>query len=88
MIGFKSRVSCKNLFRRLKFYLLYLNMNILNSVNQTKSARQFSNFYQPMTNLTTYQSGVYYMVIKIFNNLTPYIKDISNNIRKFEIYLK
>jgi hypothetical protein len=27
------------------------------------------------------------MGIKIFNNLPPYIKDISNNV-KFEIYLK
>jgi hypothetical protein len=28
------------------------------------------------------------MGIKIFNNLPPYIKDISNNVRKFEISLK
>jgi hypothetical protein len=28
------------------------------------------------------------MNIKIFNSLPPYIKDISNNVRKFEICLK
>jgi hypothetical protein len=28
------------------------------------------------------------MGIKIFNNLPPYIKDISNNVKKFEICLK
>ena len=27
------------------------------------------------------------MGIKIFNNPLPYIKDLSNNVRKFEIYL-
>jgi len=28
------------------------------------------------------------MGIKIFNNLPPHTKDISNNVRKFEICLK
>ena len=102
MIGCKSRVSCRNLFRRLEilpfvsqyvpslmiFVVKNKNLFILNSVNQTKSSRQFSNFYQPITNLTIYQRGVYYMGIKIFNNLPPYIKHISNNNRKFEICLK
>jgi hypothetical protein len=35
-----------------------------------------------------YQRAVHNVGIKIFNNLPPYIKDISNNIRKFEICLK
>ena len=41
-----------------------------------------------ITNLTVYQRGVHCMGIKIFNNLTPYIKDICNNVKKFEICLK
>jgi plasmid replication initiation protein len=49
---------------------------------------QFNNFYQPITNLTIYQRRVNYMGIKIVNNLPPYIKNISNNVRKFEICLK
>ena len=32
--------------------------------------------------------GVHYIGIKIFNNLSPYTKNISNNVRKFEICLK
>ena len=28
------------------------------------------------------------MGIKIFNNLPPHIKDIYNNVKKFETYLK
>ena len=64
------------------------NLFTLNSENHTKSTRQFNDFYQPITNFTIYQMGVYYTGIKIFNNLPPYIKDISINVRKFEIYLK
>jgi hypothetical protein len=102
MIGCKSKVSCRNLFRRLEIppfvsqYILSLmlfvvknkNFFSLNSENHTKITRQFNHFYQPITNLTIHQRGVYYMGIKIFNNLPPYIKDIFNNIRKFEIWLK
>ena len=90
----------------------------LDSENRTKSTRQFSIFYLPITNLAIYQRGVHYMGInplnaelnpirhlrallgahhifhvsglrvKIFNNLPPYIKDISNNVKKYEICLK
>ena len=60
----------------------------MNSENHTESTRQFKNFYPPITYLTLYQRGVHYMGIKIFNNLPPYIKDVSNNVRKFEICLK
>jgi len=102
MIGCKNRVSCRNLFRSLEVlafvsqYILSLtlyvvkkkNLFILYSENCTKSSRQFNNFYQPITNLTIYQMGVNYMCIKIFHNLPPYIKDISNNVRKFEICVK
>jgi len=102
MMGCKNRVSCRNLFRRLEIlpfvsqYMLLLmlfvvnnkNLFILNSQNHTKSIRQFNNSYQSITNFTVYQKGVYYMDIQIFSNLPPYIKDISNNVRKFEICLK
>jgi hypothetical protein len=102
MISCKSRVSCRNLFRRLKIlplasqYILSLmlfvvnnkNLFILNSENHTKSTRQSNNFYQPTSNFTVYQKGVYYMGIKVFNNLPLHIEDISNNPRKFEICLK
>ena len=64
------------------------NLFILNSENHTKSTRQFNHFYQPITNLTIYQRGVHYIGIKIFNNIPPYIKDMSNNVGKFEICLK
>ena len=64
------------------------NLFILNSEKHTKSTRQSNNIYQAITNFTVYQRGVYYMGTKVFNNLPPYIKDISNNARKFVIWLK
>jgi len=61
---------------------------ILNTENHTKSTRQLNNLYYPITNLTVYQRGVHYRGIRIFNNLPPYIKDTSNNVKKFENCLK
>jgi len=98
MRGYRNRVSCWNLFKRLEIlpltsqYILSLmlfvvknkHFFILNSENHTKSTRQLNNLYHPITNLTVYQSGAHYMGIRIFNNLPPYIKDISNNVKKFE----
>jgi len=82
VIGYKSRVSCRNLFKRpeiLPFVSQYIfslmlfvvknkNPFILNSEYHTKSIRQFNNFCQPITNLAIYQRGVYYMGIRIFSN--------------------
>ena len=70
MIGCKSRVSCRNLFRRLQIlpfvtqYILSLvlfvvknrNLFLLNSENHTTSTRQFNNFYQP---ILLYTEGEY-----------------------------
>jgi len=97
MMGHTNRVSCRNLFKRLEIlpfasqYILLLmlfvvnnkNLFTLNSENHTKGTQQNNNFYQPITNLTVYQKRADYMGIKIFNNLPPYIKDLSNNVRKF-----
>jgi hypothetical protein len=102
MMACKNRVSCRHLFKKLEIlpfvsqYILSLilfvvknkNYFTLNSENYTKITRQFNNFYQPGTNFTIRQRGVHYMGIMIFNNLPPYIKDTSTNVRKFEICLK
>ena len=101
-MGYKNSFWRRNLFWRLEIlplvslYILLLMLSVvknknlftLNLENHTKSTRQFNHFYQPITNFTVYQRGVHYMGIRIFNNLPPYIKDVSNNVRKFEIYLK
>ena len=78
MMSYKNKVSCRNLFRRLKIlpfvsqYILLLMFFVvnnkilftLNSENHTKGTRQSNNFYQPITNLTVYQKGVHYMALR------------------------
>ena len=69
MMGYKNRVSCRNLFRRLEilpfvsqyilslmlFVIKNIYLFILNSKNHTKRKRQFNNFYQPIMNFPVYQ---------------------------------
>ena len=41
-----------------------------------------------MTTITTYQKGIHYMGVKIYNNLPHSIKEVSHKDREFEICLK
>jgi hypothetical protein len=84
-------VSCRNVFKRLEIlphasqYILSLmlfvvsNKNLfnLNSEKHNTRTRQLNNFYQAVANLSVYQNGVYYMGIRVYNNIPPHIKDIS-----------
>jgi len=102
MVRCRSRVLCRNLFRKLEIlplasqyiYLLLLfvvnniNLFLFNSNNSSKTTRQSINLHQPSTNLTVYQKGVYCTGIRVYNNLPLDIKEISNNPRKFKIGLK
>ena len=47
-----------------------------------------NNLYLPQANLTIYQKGAYYSVIKIFNNLPLEIKNVADNQKKFKTALK
>jgi hypothetical protein len=38
--------------------------------------------------LSLYQTGTYYMGIKIFNSLPFHIKDLAHNIKQFKLVLK
>jgi hypothetical protein len=49
---------------------------------------QVYNFHLPPANLKKYQSGVFYMGIKLYNGLPPFIKKEFNNITKLEFLLK
>jgi hypothetical protein len=102
MMGYRNRVSCRSLFKKLgilsltsQFVLLLMlfvvknkHFFILNIENHSKSTRQLNNLYHPITSLTVYQRGVHCMGIRIFNNLPPHIKAVSNNVKKFENCLK
>jgi hypothetical protein len=44
--------------------------------------------YIPIADLATYQKGVCYQGIKIYNHLPKAIKDLSGNKNKFKLALK
>ena len=102
MMGCKSRDSCRKLFISLKilplplqyiFCLLHFvvkNRELYSTNNElhTFGTRQHQNLHQPSANLTKYQSGVYYMGIKLFNSLPTFIKQEFDNYNKFIPLLK
>jgi hypothetical protein len=102
MMGCTSRDSCRKLFIKLKILPLpsvhvfpspicdKKNKELFTTNHEIHSicTRQPLNFHQPPANLTKYQTGVYYMGLKIFNTLPAYIKQESDNHKKFESLLK
>jgi hypothetical protein len=83
----RPRDSCRELFKHLRIlplqsqYILSVlifvvdnkNLFYVNSEIRSINTRQNFNLYQPQANLTLYQKGTYYSVIKVFNNLLPNI---------------
>jgi hypothetical protein len=102
MTGCNSRVSCRNLFRMLEilplatqYILLFTvfvvnnkNHFILNSEKHKISTKHIKNFYQPTSNFTVYQKGVYCKGIRVYDNLPPHIEEESHSPKKFKICLK
>jgi hypothetical protein len=64
------------------------NKFIVNSEMHSINTRQQNNLHLPLVNLRKYQMGIYYMGTKVYNNLPEHIKDISSDIKKFEIQIK
>jgi hypothetical protein len=48
-------------------------------------SHQHANFHQSSVNLTKCQKGGYYLGVKMFNVLPPYIKIESDNNKKFKL---
>jgi hypothetical protein len=98
MMGYRSRTSCRNLkilplasqyiFLLMLFEVKSRDIFISVSEKHNSGTRQSSNFYQPTVNFSVCQKGEYCMGIKVFNNIPSYIKDISYNLRNFEVSLK
>jgi hypothetical protein len=102
MLGCSSLASCRNLFKKLKIlplmsqYIFSTMMFIIKNKHQFTvnseihniNTRKHSNLHQPAPNLTGYKQGVYYSGIKIYNNLPPHIKQLSDNPKTFELKLK
>ena len=102
MKGCGNRVSCRNLFKKLKIlpltsqYLISLlkfvvqnkNLFLTNIENHNINSRQRNNLYLPQANLTLYHKGAYYLGIKIFNDLPTEIRNATDNLKNFKTALK
>jgi len=98
----RTRDSCRELFKKLEILPLYSqyiysisifiikNKHLFYRNNQIHSihTRFKTNLHPPTANLTKFQKGVYYLAIKIFNNLSHEIKDLANDILLFQNALK
>jgi len=56
----------------------------IHNINTTNN----SDFFQPLSHLTIYQKGPFYIGVKVHNSLPPAIKDLSHNIKKFKSSLR
>jgi len=102
MMGCKNRDSCTKLFISLKIlplpsqYIFCLLLFVVKNREMFSTneeihpfgTRQHHNMHQPSANLTKYQTGVYYMGIKLYNRFPAFLKHVSNNYNKFVPLLK
>jgi hypothetical protein len=72
----------------VKFILKNKNQFTVNSEIHNITTRQHTNLYQPTSNLTGYQQGIYYSGVRVYNNLPSHIKQLSDDPKKFELQLK
>jgi len=76
------------IFSLLMFVVKNKDLFLLNSDIHTINTRNNSNLYVPNTNLTIFQKGVLYSGCKIYKNLPPHIKGLSNDLKHFKSMLK
>jgi hypothetical protein len=102
MAGVKSRVSCKPLFKTLQIltlpsqYILslmtFLTHNpeyfTFNSSVHNIDTRKRLQLHRPIANSTSFQRGVYYTSIKIFNKLPVCIANFVMDKKHFISVLK
>jgi hypothetical protein len=93
MAGANRRVSCRELFKKFnilplvsEFLLSILSFFVDNTDKfQTNSdihninTRHKHDLHQPSANLTSYQKGAYYAVIKLFNSIPDSIKSLNHD---------
>ena len=97
-----NRDSCRQLFKILNILplksqyifslLLFVAKNRdlyeLNSEIHNINTRYSSDLHTPMANLATFQKGLYYFGIKVFNHLPTSIKKLSHDKNQCKIALK
>jgi len=86
-MGVRNRDSCRKFFKILNIlplishYIFSLLLFMVNNKNQFQMNSEIYNmntsnnsvYYQPLSHLTIYQKGPFYMGIKVHNGLPPEI---------------
>jgi hypothetical protein len=94
----RMRDPYRELFKKLEILPLYSqyifsismfvikNKHLFHTNNHIHSihTRFTTNLHPPTAHLTKFQNGVYYLAIKIFNNLSHDIKDLANEVIPFQ----
>jgi hypothetical protein len=85
---------CRNLFNEFKILplpshyvysvLIFVLYNKVRSINTRKQC----NHCQALSSFKKYQNGAYFLGIKVFNNLSSYIRNVSDNSKQFKSTLK
>jgi len=89
-------LSCDTLAANEWYIMFSLLLFVINIKNWFKmhseihniNTRNNSDFYEPLSHLTIYQKGPFYVGIKVYNSLPPKIKDLSQNSKKFKSSLR
>jgi len=102
IVNARYRESCHHLFKNIKILALksqyiyslllfvaknrdfYESRSEIHNIN----TRFSSELHTPTSNLTTFQKGPFYFVIKVFNHLPTSIKNISHDINQFRCLRK
>jgi hypothetical protein len=101
-VAITDRDSCIEHFKKLKIlplksqYIISIALFVVNNKNyfQTNAeihdinTRTKSNLHQALSHLSKYQKGTHCFGIMVFNSLPARIKDLSHNIRQFELALR
>jgi hypothetical protein len=103
MTGHGVRTSCRHLFKELEILplkskyifsiLLFVarikkKLFISNYDSNNTRTRQCENLHYPSPVLTLYQKGVYFLGIKIFNELSSHLKELVDYPKIFKRALK
>jgi hypothetical protein len=102
MVGIGDRESCREYFRKLKIlppqsqYIYLLFLFVSNNRQHFKISADIHNIntmnnldlHYPSSHLSVYQKGAHYTGIKVFNRLPFPIKQMSHDLKQFEMALK
>jgi hypothetical protein len=102
MGNLRNRDSCRNMFKTIKilpFYSQYIFSVLIHIINNRHmfttnqevhniNTRYNHKFHVPNYNLTTFQKGMYYTGIKLFNHFPSSIRSLSNDTKLLRTTLK